>query len=166
MVWKKTGKLMQNFPQDNDATVTLEKYNAHFSLNYEKQNKKHSSKEPENTPPPTHYNWPWLLLLHAWWWCYWGSWTADTEPWLSSGGPICLWTWGSALVGPQHRNHQRMPCCSDTWNRGQWPQTGSDEASRQSVRQRKGWGDASGLEKTTSILVWPVLVFFLKFHSD
>lgn len=31
---------MQNFPQDNDATLTLEKYNAHFSLNYENKNKK------------------------------------------------------------------------------------------------------------------------------
>lgn len=48
---------MQNCPQDNDATLTLEKYNAHFSLNYEKQtNKKHGSNEPENTLPPTYYD--------------------------------------------------------------------------------------------------------------
>lgn len=51
-----------------------------------------------------------------------------------------------------------MPCCSDTWNRGQWPQTGSDEASRQSVRWRKGWEDATGPERTTTILHYKWLV--------
>lgn len=44
---------MQNFPQDNDATLTLEKYNAHFSLNYEK-NKTKTQQQGAKKLPPTH----------------------------------------------------------------------------------------------------------------
>lgn len=45
---------MQNFPQDNDVTLTLEKYNAHFSLNYEKKQKQNTAARSQKTHLPLH----------------------------------------------------------------------------------------------------------------